>query len=185
MIVLTVDSVLLFVAFGLLISLIISIIFYNIKRLKKYACDVLLFFLFLFFLIAMAYGLGFVYKKDIGPVSGITQNMYLEGSRLYYDKDVNYYKYVQPNGISTKIDRIELKEEQNEVVKQDSSDIILLQNCVYEADFKIIKFRYFYNILYLDKDSFEKYKEHESDFVIKLDEWMEDSDLLNEDGSLK
>jgi hypothetical protein len=76
-----------------------------------------------------------------------------------------------------------LNNKQNDILVNDDSDIILLGNCVYDFDCVFLKFRYFYNILYLDADTYEEYLN--KNVEIDLDDWMTSENLLDENGNVK
>lgn len=148
------------------------------------------------------------HQVDMENVAGKTSNMYLQGSKLVFMSGESKGRVVQPNGLSSTVDRIELNEKQTELLKKDDSHIVYLKNCIMEINlYGLLKIRHPYNVLYLDDTTFKQYqyycggelengKEVETQdsemmtrsagFEIALDGWMsEEEKLLDENGNLK
>lgn len=120
-----------------------------------------------------------LYNNDIGYVSNVTRNMYLEDSELVYNNG-DYY-LIQPNGVDKKLDRIEIKDNQNKIIELDESKAILFVNGVYELDLGFLIIQDYYNILYLDEELYNMFIDGK---LVDFNDYL-DSDLLTEDGLLK
>lgn len=106
---------------------------------------------------------------DKGFVSGISQNMYLEGARLQAGK--LGWKEIQPNGIELVIHQVDVNKGQNAVLENDTGNV-LLKNCVRELDLDFMTVRGYYNILYLEPLKYNELYE-----VYSLDKSLVDMDL--------
>lgn len=140
-------------------------------------------------------------KNDLYFINNFSKNMYLEGAVLQYSKvDMSYYE-IQPNDISYTVNRIEKKDGQIDLLREDFSSNIFLVDCVKEINIlNLIKLWLTYNILYLDDETYSEYLadelgvavENDGKFygentrhsaIIELDRWMED-DMLDKEGQL-
>lgn len=143
-------------------------------------------------------------RVDLGFIDGYSQNMYLEGAVLRYNGADMCYQEIQPNNIRHNINYIEKNLKQNKVLEQDDSNNVFLRNCVKEVNIlNLLKIRSTYNILYLDEETYDEYlldskgvtvdkntgkmvsedrKKHT--LSIELDKWMDDVDLLGDEGQL-
>lgn len=163
--------------FILIIILVCLCSIYEIKT-RNIRNTLLGYFLIIVFSLIVIYGLENE-KSDIGFVNSVSRNMYLEGSELVENNSLYYIN--QPNGISKFVDKIVLKNNQNEIVSNDDSKAIFLVDCVNEFNLGLLKVRDYYNILYLDE---ELYNTYYSKTLLSFSDYI-DGDILEDDGSLK
>lgn len=148
---------------------------------KKKLKNIFYLYLGIFIIVVSSFSYSsYLMKCEPKFVNGISRNMYLEGSELVKEDSSYYVK--QPNDISKLVHKIELKENQNELISTDDSKAIFLVDCVQELNLGLIIVRDYNNILYLDEELYNIYI-HDN-IILSFSDYIE-GDLLEDDGSLK